>query len=383
MKWRLIIPLVFFSSPIWSQDSIGTVPKYAINGYIKNLESISFDNISGAVTSGNLLHQRLNCKWKPSDEWNVSAEVRNRLFWGEEVRSTPAFAQLLRNENESVNLQKAWISKPYLVLHTNVERLYLDYRPKKWNIRLGRQRVNWGVTTTWNPNDIFNAYNFLDFDYEERPGIDGAKIQYTFSKSFNTEFAFRYADRAEDRVAAVKYALNQWGYDFQVITGCYKGHITAGAGWAGNIKESGFKGEVQYYFGNKDTSDHFNLSIEDSYMFKNGWYVSAGLLLNGKGIHQPVSDWNNLSLKVSPENLMPTKWNFIASTSKEITPLLSAAMSTVYAPGTQLLMVLPSLKFNMATNLDVDVIWQIFSARLKDKFGIVNHRGFLRLKWSY
>ena len=58
-----------------------------------------------------------------------------------------------------------------------------DYRDNKINFRIGRQRINWGTTTIWNPNDIFNAYNFLDFDYEERPGMDGGKFQYIFNNS--------------------------------------------------------------------------------------------------------------------------------------------------------------------------------------------------------
>ncbi|MBL0358240.1 MAG: hypothetical protein IPP72_15825 [Chitinophagaceae bacterium] len=77
----------------------------------------------------------------------IHRSCRIALFWGEEIRYTPGLAMQLRNENEMLNLQKIWIEKPGLLLHTNVERLYADWRRGEWNVRLG-QRINWGITTT-------------------------------------------------------------------------------------------------------------------------------------------------------------------------------------------------------------------------------------------
>lgn len=383
MKWVLII-LTFISLDFCkAQDTAEIKKKWFLNGYIKNLESLSFDKDFENNIFSNLLHNRLNVKWKPSGKITASAEFRNRLFWGEEVRSIPDFAMQLRNDNEKVNLQKAWILNKSLVLHANVERLNIEYRDTKCNVSLGRQRINWGITTTFNPNDIFNAYNFLDFDYEERPGVDGGRFQYLFNNSFNAEIAYAHTGKKNGNVAAIKYNLNKWGYDLQLITGWYKEHLTLGTGWAGNIKEAGFKGELQYFFQHKDSADHFNLSLEGDYMFKKGWYVNASLLFNNNGLYQPLSNWNNISLKLSPENLMPTRWNFIVTTTKEITPLLSASMSVLYAPGTNLFILFPSFKYNLATNLDVDLIWQSFFVELNHNFEAVNHRGFLRMKWSY
>ncbi|MEZ4983057.1 MAG: hypothetical protein R2769_16025 [Saprospiraceae bacterium] len=59
-----------------------------------------------------------------------------------------------------------------------LDRLFVQYTYKQFEARLGRQRINWGISTIWNPNDIFNAYNFSDFDYEERPGSDAMLLKY-------------------------------------------------------------------------------------------------------------------------------------------------------------------------------------------------------------
>jgi hypothetical protein len=384
MKKLATIALIFlFALTINAQDSTTLPPKFALNGYIKDMQTLTFDKYFNNLITGNLIHNRLNFKWKPSTAITAVAELRTRFFWGEEVKYTPNFTEQLSNPNEKVNMQKVWIDDSAIVFLTNVERLYVDYRNAAWNARIGRQRINWGLTTTWNPNDIFNTYNFLDFDYEERPGTDAGKLEYAFSSSFKTEMVYAHSGSKDGSVAALRYYLNKWGYDMQLITGWYNMHPTLGAGWAGSIKDAGFKGEMQYFFGNKDSGDHLNMSLEADYMFKKGWYVNASMLFNEKGLQTPFTNWDTIQFKLTPENLMPTKWNIMLSTSKAFTPLLSANLSVVYAPGTNLVILLPSLQYNLATNLDINLVWQSFFAEQNKNIEAINHRCYLRFKWSF
>ena len=118
-------------------------------------------------------------------------------------------------------------------------------------------------------------------------------------------------------------------------------------------------------------------------MFKKGWYINTGLLLNTDGLDKPVSVWDAVDLRIAPEQLMPTKWNLIVTSSKEINPLFSASASVLYAPGTNLLIVLPSFQYSMMENLDLSLYWQSFFAELNNHLAAANHRCFLRLKWSF
>src|SRR5690606_36400281 len=131
------------------------------------------------------------------------------------------------------------------IFHTNIGRLWLEYKKATWNIRVGRQRINWGITNTWNPNDLFNSYNLLDIDYEDRPGSDAVKGQYLVNNLSNIEVAV--AGTRQRPIAAAKYSTNYRNYDLQWNAGLYQNRFTAGFGWAGRIKDAGFKGEVQYY----------------------------------------------------------------------------------------------------------------------------------------
>jgi hypothetical protein len=324
----------------------------------------------------------LNLKWKPAASLTFAAEFRTRVIWGDEVRLIPNYAFLLRNENEFKNLSATWLNSRSLVFHTNTERLWIEYQKKKWTVRAGRQRINWGITTIWNPNDIFNTYNFLDFDYEERPGSDAVKVKYNVSDFSNLEIAYAAGNKIIKPISAVKYDFNKGGYDFQFITGIYQNRFTLGAGWAGSIKEAGFKGEVQYYSGKSNQKAHLNASIEGDYAFKKGWYLNTGILFNSEGLQTKVNSFDSLNFKFSPLQLMPTKWNFVITGSKEITPLLSGSTAVLFAPGTNLLLLLPSFRYNLATNLDADLVWQSFFAET-NRFKALNHRVFLRLKLSF
>jgi hypothetical protein len=80
---------------------------------------------------------------------------------------------------------------------------------------------------------------------------------------------------------------------------------------------------------------------------------------------------------------MPTKYNTVLTVGKEITPLFSANLTMIYSPGTNLVIALPSLRYNLGTNIDVDVFWQGFYAEQQQNMEAVIHRGFIRFKWSF
>lgn len=381
MKWLLII--LFFPVYGRAQDSTGRTRKFELHGYVKEMQTLLFNKNFTELIGSNLIHNRINLKWKPVKTLTLAAEMRNRLFWGEEIRATPNFSRLLQNPSEKMNLDIYWIDRSSYVLHSTFDRLYADYHTDRMNLRLGRQRINWGTATTWNPNDLFNVYNFLDFDYEERPGSDAARMQLIFKNSFNAEFAYALSKQRRSEIAALKLGWNRWSYDWQVIGGMYKKQVTVGGSWAGPIEDAGFKGEFQYFFRSADSVDHLNLSVEADYMFKKGWYLNVGVLLNNRGINRSLEKWDTLNLSISPLNLMPTRWNLMISGSKAITPLFTLTNGIVYSPGSNLIILLPGLQYNMATNFDINLVWQSFFASIQHDLQGVGHRGFLRFKWSF
>lgn len=379
MKFAWLIWCLCLPGFVLAQDSSISRKKTDWSGYLKDLRWVRFDKKFKEAYATNLLHNRINFKWKPVENLDARIEIRNRLFWGDDVSGMPGFREQLRNANELADLSVTWFSKRAVILHTNIERLWFEYRKSRWSARAGRQRINWGMATTWNPNDLFNTYNLLDFDYEERPGSDAIKFQYQTGELSNIELA--YAATADKPVAAAKFSTNYHGYDLQLLAGMYYGDFTAGLGWAGSISDVGFKGEMQWYPG-KDSLSNLSIAAEADYIFKSGLYTSIGVLYNEAGLDKPLPDPEKLTLLVSPRNLMPGKWNIVLTGSREFTPRLNASASIVYSPGTNLMILFPSCSYNLATNIDLGFYWQSFFLETQG-FGALTHTAFLRVRWSF
>ncbi len=364
------------------EDSLPTQQALSMNGYVKQLSIFSFNKDFSESILDHFIHNRLNLRYEPNEKFRFAAEFRNRFFWGESVRTIPNFSDQLKNQNDQLNLQKAWINTSSFLAHTSIERLNFQYSQPKWNIRLGRQRINWGMATTWNPNDLFNAYNFLDFDYEERPGIDGARLQYELSDLSDIQFVYTKI-RGQKDIYAARYFLNKNKIDWQFIGAWYKGRPALGMGWAGNIGESGFRGEVQQYFKGGGEKAQLNVTTEIDRVFKKGWYANVGMLYNSNGLNRPLISFNEANLNLSAENLMPARWNFISGIRKEIGSRWNGNYSVVYSPRMNLLIMIGSLRYELGKNLDLDLIGQSFFAELNSVFQSSRTVFFLRLKWSY
>lgn len=370
--------MIFSASVAQHSDTVRASRKWEVHGYLKDLQTLTFNRDFSQLLTGNFIHNRLNVKWQPRPNWSAGAEVRTRLFWGEEVKANPDFEKQIRNPDEALHMTLVWQPNASMLLQSYLDRAWVEYQKNAWSVRGGRQRINWGLTTLWNANDIFNTYNFLDFDYEERPGRDGLKIGYALHGMSNIQVAAVAGDRPERWVGAIRYFTNYRQYDWQFLAGVFEQRGTIGMGWSGSVGKTGLKGEMQYFFARQ-----MNLSIEADYVFQNGWYLNGAFLYNSTGISKALSNWSISSFQLSPRNLMPTQWNVAATVSKEFSPIFSATFSCLYAPGTNLLIVLPGLRYNMATNIDVDLVWQSFLAEESGTFQSVIHRAFIRAKWSF
>ena len=89
-------------------------------------------------------------------------------------------------------MQWSLVDNSNVVLSVIADRFYYQFAAEKLELRLGRQRINWGINTTWNPNDIFNSYNIYDFDYEEREGSDAIRLKYFPNYQSSLDLAYKF-----------------------------------------------------------------------------------------------------------------------------------------------------------------------------------------------
>ena len=378
--------LMVLSSGVYAQNE--TPEKWAFSGYLKDL--VTFNILpDDRLFVDNLVHNRLNFKWYPHDNLTGVLEIRTRLFHGDLVDAIPNYASFIDVNDDYLDLSVNIIDRDKVVLHSMIDRLYFQWAKDDWEVRLGRQRINWGTNLVWNPNDLFNAYSFFDFDYEERPGSDALRIQKYTGFASSIEFAIKMADRIEDFVAAGMWKINQGGYDVQFLAGVANEDLSVGMGWAGNINTSGFKGEMTYFHPlDRQTSREraYLMSLTWDYSFQNSLYVMWSGLYNSAGSNEP-SQTETLGFttnqRLTARNLTPYRFASIVQGTYPIHPLLNGGIAVMLFPGDKAMFIYPTISWSVIKNVDLDIFGQFFWDDPSGEFESTTKLIFVRGKWSF
>ena len=386
---QILILLIIFTTTVFSQEE-KKQKNYSINGYITNMQSTMIvDSINGNWINDNLIHNRLNFNWFPSNSFTVKVGARIRFFSGETLKHTPNYAENIEKDNGIIDLNWNVLSEQSFLLNSQIDRANVSYEKGNLNITLGRQRINWGRSFVWNPNDVFNSYSFFDFDYPEKPGSDALRIQYYTGASSSAEFVVK-ADSAKKVSAAALYKFTIKNYDLQFMGGMLNEQdYVIGTGWEGNLKSISFKGEATYLHPKtnfNDTTGLFVASTSLSYGFSNSMFFQVEFLYNQQSKKSDFTSYLNQTLSV--KNLSFTEYNLFGSITYPISPLLNATLSAMYYPQVKGFYIGPSFTYSLAENLDFAVIAQTFRINdfvnpLTQKKGLNMSFVFLQLKYSF
>ncbi|WP_243348923.1 hypothetical protein [Parabacteroides sp. FAFU027] len=368
-----------------AQDSIPR--NWSVSGYLTNMQSVMFNNWQENWVTDNLFHNRLNLNWHTSDKrWNVELDLRNRLLYGESVKLIPNYKAMVGADDNWLKLSGTIASGKSYLLHSAIDRAYLDYNAGKTQVRLGRQRINWGQCMAWNPNDLFNAYSFFDFDYVEKPGSDAVRLQYYPSGTSTVELAAK-ANAEKKMTAAALYRANRWGYDIQLLGGVFNEQDwVLGAGWTGSLGGASFSGECSYFHPRQhfaDTTGLFVASVGALYVFRNSLSLQGEVLYNPLKGNKPAS-FNSFYLsQLSPKQLSVSEWNVLIQGSYPVTPLFNASFAAMWFPGLNGYFVGPTLSYSIAENFELSLITQSFVGKLSGGQQEHVHLGFVRVKWNW
>ena len=357
---------------------------FSVNGYVKYLPSYLNYNLKpnklippSMLESQkiHLIHNRINLRGYYGNNLSLGFEFRNRMMFGD--------LQTIQSDGGLVDMSFYIFNEKNFILHSMIDRLWIKYQKNKLEISLGRQRVNWGINTIWNSNDLFNAYNFIDFDYIERPGSDVLRMIYSGDNLSSFEFIYM-PNRSGRNIYAAMYKLNKIGYDFQFLAANYFDDLVLGGGWAGNIKNAGFKGELSYFI-NNNFNNTLSLSTSLDYSFKNGYYLLGSYLHNSEGSNTPgLLNFINITDNVlSPKNLMPSKNSYLLQISKSISPPLNSSLTIMYGSGINFLFLSPNISYDINDKFDVGIIGQLFF--MEDSGTLTNLlRGiYLQMRFSF
>lgn len=391
MKFSFFLTLCFgFSCALMAQETVEK--KVAFKGYLKNMGS--FNYLNDDLWMEDLTHNRLNLTWYPNKQFSVFFEVRNRLFLGDFVKDIPNYSSIIDANNDYFDLSANLIDNKTAILNVMVDRAYMQWNKNDWEIKLGRQRINWGVNLAWNPNDWFNAYSFFDFDYEERPGSDALRISKYTGVASSIEVAAKMAEDTDHFVGAAMWRINKWNYDMQLLAGFVQGDLALGTGWAGNLGNAGFKGELTYFHPVSDTpinsgyAQLFLGAISVDYSFPSSLYLNGSVMYNSNAALDPPFAFNFTGARpgnFTVRNISNYRWSSFIQSSYQFTPLFSGGMAVIAYPGSNAFFLNPLLTFSVKQNLDLNLVGQLFfdDNPISGSYEAISQSTFVRLKWSF
>ncbi len=355
-----------------------------LNGYISNMQTSIFEEAEGDWINDNLIHNRLNFKLYAGTKVAFAVEFRNRFFTGDMVRLDPDYAGKMAADNGLLDLTTNIFNENSFILNTKIDRLWADITMGPVQLKVGRQRINWGQTFVWNPNDIFNAYSYFDIDYPERPGSDAVRLQLYPSYSSIVEVAAAM-NSEEDLTLAGMYRFNKWGYDIQFLAGMVDSEdIVFGAGWSGAFGSTSFRGEISWFQPRDNFSDTTGTGLF-TIGFDRGFSGTGMVQLQAMYCNKPLtfSNFDDFySENLSAKDLAFSKFSLFGSLTYPVTPLFNLSMSAMWYPGLEGFYAGPSADISIAENLDFSFIWQHFNAEMNNERTKIN-LCFLRMKYSF
>ena len=366
--------------------------QWMMKGYVKGLSAMQTLGDEGEIALENTLHNRFDVNWYMSDKFTFTVGMRNRIIVGNNVRLIPGYGDYIARDNGYFDLSWLWAEDDSWIGVTQLDRLMLDYTTGNLQITLGRQRINWGQTFVWNPNDLFNTYSYFDFDYEERPGSDALRIQYYLGMSSKLELSTSL--NSDKKLTSVGlYRFNTGGYDLQFLGGIYtETDYVLGGGGSGSIKGGGFSGEITYFHPmdrEEDPDSELTATIHYDYTFRSSLNLQFEALYNGFGQEDLASGIGDLVFQdLSPKNLFPTQLAFFGSGAYDVTPLFRVMLAGIYGPEGNFYYVGPTLIYSLSNTMELTGVGQFYSSdEVFDEDGepliTTGAALFVRFKWSF
>jgi len=372
--------------------------KVTLSGYIKDMQGLYYLENPLILTSRktfqsttyNQFHNRINLEWQVASNLRMELGVRNRITAGKLVGDIPGYAALFEADNGLIDLSWNLAEKQNWFMNTSIDRFYIDYTLKNFQLRAGRQRINWGINLVWNPNDLFNAFSYIDFDYEERPGSDAILFTWYSSGSSSLDLAMK-SDSSGNHTIAARYLFNFHDYDIQFIGGKNGDDFVLGGGWSGSIKDVSFRGEGSLFtplYGKvKSSNTSVSATISADYTFKNSLFIHSAFLFNSSGSTKPgngislLNPNNNLSAK----NLSVGKYEVFGQISYPVNPIFAINLAGMLNPSDGSSYLGPTATISLQDNLELMLTAQLMLGETGSEYGNMGnmYAGFGRLRWSF
>ena len=223
-----------------------------------------------------------------------------------------------------------------------------------FDLRLGRQQINWASTLIWNPLDRFNPLNPLQLEREERQGVDALLLDYNIHELSRLSLVYSRQENPSDQSAAVRFKSNQYDIDYSLIAGRFLTEDKLGFGLASQMGLIGLRAEFVWSDpkGNaKDNEPYIETVISTDYTNQSGIKFVIEGYFNGDGVTD--TSQYQFSQILTGAKLGLAKHYLGGIISKELTPILELELLAISNLDDHSLFISPTLKYDLPSFEDV------------------------------
>ena len=397
--------LFFFLQLFLISNLTGQESSLQIGGYLKNLSTYQDGSFPGMPADlgklQNTFQARLNLNWYAPANLTASLQSRHLLIWQRNIKSNPGFFNSSASNNYYFDLETKTINQENIQANSEIDRIYLDWTLEKLQLTAGRQRIAWGAALVWNPTDLFNPFNILDFDYEERPGTDAFLAQYYFGPLSQIDLAISPGKHARDVIYALRYYFNYRDIDLNLIAGWQRKGLRLGGSWAGQIYDGGFRGEILYSKADmrynpaqfsatplpyalpdkKIDKAFFTCVLSYDYTWENSFYVHTEYLYNGLGATKNAAARRLETLATG--ELSPARHSIFQEFAYNFTPLWRGNVFFIINPSDLSWIGAPSVEYSLSENWEAYLLAFPSAGKKNSEFGEFPGWYFCRFKYSF
>jgi len=376
--WRLLFSITA-SIFVAFVDSACAYDDFSVKGYCKNLLSVS-ENASSESILSDLNRVRLELRGKINSRLSGKLILDNELWTGN-VLKTEAFRQQKDAPRLTFfdhGLTVADNSGVFNRLLTH--RAFLSFDYGSGSVVAGQQRIAWGTAKLWNPTDLFNPYNPITLERDERLGVDAIRLEQVIGPLSKAVAAYAPGAISSKSSGAAKYMTHLHGYDLSVMGGIFHDRVAVGGDFAGSIKDVGIHGEGVVAFDEKSEIQP-GFVVGGEYAFPNSFYFLVEYYYNGAG-KADSRDYETARLLVG--EIVSLGRHYLGGLAGyDFSGVLRGEFYGIYniTDGSAFLQAL--LRYSLLTNLDWSIGSQVFVGNSAGEYGAPHKFYYTQVQWYF
>lgn len=346
-----------------------------LKGYYKNLNLFSNRSTNNDFFLADL--NRVRTEWDARFFKILSAKViwDNELIGGNYVNTEEFASRQAQRDAPYLNMDYELVRKNDFFYGQNFYRAYLQFDPGFFTLKVGRQKIDWGVMRLFSPVDLFTRIPIFDVEKEERVGTTAGNLTVPIGSKTRINPVYAFDSRWDRSRLGARLTQTVGHFDLSASGGRFLRDTVIGFDISGDVKKAGVRGELSY--DRAAVGRNFvQFSAGIDYGFENTFYFALEYFFNGQGTN------NILALPVFPPTANPIQTvhkNFIGlQTRYEISPLWLTSMTTVVDVNGGSLFVNPETKYSVLSWLDLTGGVQIPVGKVAGEFTAIPNVYYLQ-----